>query len=91
MAGHVTRTTLTLPTKLLEQVDDTVCAGKIRGRNAFVAEAIRRELAAQEEAEIDAAFALMAEDEEYLAESDRINEEFAIADWEAFQLGESSA
>lgn len=90
MAAGMTRTTLALPTDLLDQVDQAVREGKARSRNAFVAAAISRDLAAQEEAEIDADFALMATDEDYQAEAARISAEFAVADWEAFQIGESA-
>ena len=37
---------------------------------------------------IDAAFAAMANDAEYLAEAEVICEEFAASDWEAFLLAE---
>ena len=41
-----------------------------------------------ERAAIDAAFAGMADDKECLEEARAISEEFAQADWEAFQIGE---
>ena len=53
--------------------------------------ALRHELAAQKRAEIDAAFAAMADDPEYQAESLMIADEFAIAEWEAFQVAESQS
>jgi metal-responsive CopG/Arc/MetJ family transcriptional regulator len=84
----VTRTTLALPADLLAAVDEAVRAGKARSRNEFVALALRRLLDEQERMRIDAEFALMAEDEEYLAEARRIAEEFAVSDWEALQIGE---
>lgn len=49
----------------------------------------RQESAALKRAEIDAEFAEMANDTEYLAEVEILNQEFAHADWEAFKLGES--
>ncbi len=48
--------------------------------------ALRRELAALERAEIDAAFEGMAEDAEYQAEVTQIIKEFAQADREAWRL-----
>lgn len=63
--------------------------GKARSRNEFVALALRHELAAQKRAEIDAAFAAMADDAEYQTEVAIMSNEFATADWEAFQIGES--
>ena len=46
--------------------------------------------AAETQAEIDAAFAAMADDVEYLAEAQRIAAEFAVADWEAFRSQEEA-
>ncbi len=89
MKSDSVRTTLSLPSDLLEAADQMVREGKARTRNEFVAMALRRELAAQRRAKIDAAFAEMANDEEYKAEALRIVEEFAEADWEAFQIGEA--
>ncbi len=66
-------------------------AGYVRSRNEFVAMALRREIEAQKRVEIDAAFAGMADDTEYQAESLAIASEFALAEWEAFQLSESQS
>ena len=85
------RTTLSLPADLLEATDQAVRAGKVRSRNEFVAMALRHELAAQKRAEIDAAFAAMTDDPEYLAESLMIADEFALAEWDAFQVSESQS
>jgi metal-responsive CopG/Arc/MetJ family transcriptional regulator len=84
-----TRTTLALPAGLLAEVDEAVRAGKARSRNAFVALALRHELRALEEAAIDAEFAGMASDQAYYRLSLQLADEFAKADWEAFQLGEN--
>lgn len=86
MPHSAMRTTLTLPAELLERVDRAVNEGRARSRGAFVVQAVERDLARQERAAIDAAFASMAEDEEYLEESRRIASEFANADAEAFRL-----
>ncbi len=83
------RTILALPAELLEAADRAVQQGKARSRNEFVAQALRHELATQKRAEIDAAFAAMADDEEYQAEAMTIADESAKADWEAFHIGES--
>ena len=88
MAVKTVRTTISLPTDLLTAADRAVRAGEARSRNELVINALRRELAAIERAAIDAAFAGMADDKEYLEEARVINEEFAQADWEAFQIGE---
>ena len=50
---------------------------------------MRHELAALKRAEIDTAFADMANDTEYQAEALQIEAEFFLASWEALQLGES--
>jgi metal-responsive CopG/Arc/MetJ family transcriptional regulator len=88
MAAHTVRTTITLPANLMEAADEAVRNGKARSRNELLVTALRRELEAQERAAIDAAFAHMADDVEYLAEAQAIAEEFAEADWEAFRLAE---
>ncbi|MBA3923914.1 MAG: CopG family transcriptional regulator, partial [Nostocaceae cyanobacterium] len=46
--------------------DKMVESGKAKSRNEFVAQALRRELALLKRAEIDAEFAHMADDAEYL-------------------------
>lgn len=88
MAATTVRTTITLPADLLAAADRAVQEGKARTRNELVANALRRELAAQRRAAVDAAFAQMAADAEYQAEAQALSEEFARADWEALQAGE---
>ncbi len=85
----IVRTTLALPIELLEAADRAVRKGKAKSRNEFVTQALRHELAAQKRAEIDAAFASMADDIEYQTEAAMISNEFVQADWEAFEIGES--
>ncbi len=89
MKNQTVRTTLTLPSELLEATDKAVQQGKAKSRNEFVAQALRRELAALKRAEIDTALAEMANDPEYQAEVLKMEAEFASAQWEALQLGES--
>ena len=88
MKKQTVRTTLNLPSELLEDTDRAVSQGKAKNRNEFVAQALRNELAALRKAEIDAAFSAMADDAEYQAEAQQIEAEFATACWEALQLGE---
>jgi metal-responsive CopG/Arc/MetJ family transcriptional regulator len=88
MALQTVRTTVALPVDLLEAVDRAVRAGKARSRNELVAMALRRELAAQERAAIDAAIADMADDPAYRAEAGELATAFAAADWEALRLAE---
>lgn len=91
MATHTVRTTLALPADLLAAVDQAIRAGKARSRNELVAMALRRELAAQQRASIDAAFAAMAQDPAYQAEAQEIAAACAAADWEALRLAEGAS
>lgn len=86
MATGMVRTTLALPAELIEAADNAVRNGKADSRNAFVAAALRRELAAQRRAEIDASIARMATDIEYQREAAQIMAEFENADGEAARL-----
>ena len=86
MATGKIRTTLALPAELLKATDKAVREGKARSRNEFVAEALRRELAARRRAEIDAEIAEMANDPEYRRESEQIMAEFANADSETARM-----
>lgn len=88
MPSGVVRTTLALPAELLAAVDKAVREGKARSRNEWVAIAMRRELAAQRRAEIDASFIGLGDDPDYRAEAELLDKEFAQSDWEAFQLAE---
>ena len=89
MPTHTVRTTLTIPADILKAVDRAVRAGNARSRNEFVTTALRHELAAQERAAIDAAFAAMANDPLYQAEAAELTTAFATADWEALRLTET--
>jgi metal-responsive CopG/Arc/MetJ family transcriptional regulator len=88
MALRTVRTTFTLPADLLEAMDRAVREGNARSRNELITTALRRELAAQERAAIDAAFAAMADDPVYHAEAREVATAFAAADWEAIRLAE---
>lgn len=91
MKRQTVRTTLTLPSELLEATDLAVSQGKTKSRNEFIAQALRHELAALRRAEIDAALAEMAQNPEYQAEVLKMEAEFATASWEALQLAEKDA
>jgi metal-responsive CopG/Arc/MetJ family transcriptional regulator len=88
MSKESVRTTLTLPASLLDAVDRAVRGGHTSSRNAFICAALRRELAARERAEIDAAFAHMADDDAYRAEAAALADRFLPADWEALRQAE---
>jgi Arc/MetJ-type ribon-helix-helix transcriptional regulator len=85
------RTTITLPADLVDAADQAVRAGKARNRNDLLIMALRRELAAQRRAEIDADLAAMANDLELQAEAEQIEREFASADDEAARLAASES
>ena len=88
MSKRMTRTTLALPPDLLTEVDQAVNSGMVHSRNELIYAAIRHELDRLERVTIDAAFSMMADDDEYVAEVEAINQEFAQADWEAYRVGE---
>ena len=89
MGDYTVRTTLTLPMELLEAADKAVQLGKVKSRNEFVAQALRREIAAQKRQQIDAALAKMANDPDYQAEAQQIEAEFAETQWEAWRYADS--
>jgi metal-responsive CopG/Arc/MetJ family transcriptional regulator len=82
------RTTISLPSELIEATDLAVNQGKAKSRAEFIAQALRHELAALKRAEIDAQLAEMAQNPEYQAEVLKMEAEFAPASWEALQLEE---
>ena len=90
MPTHTVRTTLALPADLLAAVDQAIQAGHARSRNELVTRALQRELAAQQRAAIDTAFAAMAEDPIYQTEAQALADAFAQADWEALRLAEGT-
>jgi len=71
------RTTVALPTDLLEAVDVLVQEGEAESRNNFLERALRHELAASRRAAIDAEFAQMKNDAAFQAEAVQIAEDFA--------------
>lgn len=89
MKNQTVRTTITLPAELLAATDKAVSQGKAKSRNEFVAQALLHELEALKRAEIDAALMEMAQDPDYQAQVLQMEAEFAVASWEALQLGES--
>ncbi len=88
MPRTVKRTTLTLPTDLVERIDRAVRAGRARSRTEFIAEVVARDLATQERDAVDAEFAHMADDPDYLAESAQLEAQLAGAGAEALRLAE---
>jgi metal-responsive CopG/Arc/MetJ family transcriptional regulator len=83
------RTTLTLPKDLLDAADREVRRGGARTRNELIARALRHELAARRRRDIDNTYRELASEAELQAESLRVAEEFAEADWEALRKSEA--
>jgi metal-responsive CopG/Arc/MetJ family transcriptional regulator len=82
------RTTVTLPTDLINRSQHFIDGGTVPSRNALIVAAVERFLSELERQEIDRQFEAMAEDEEYQAMNQQLSEEFADSDWEALTEGE---
>ncbi len=82
------RTTITVPSKLIDRAQHFVDSGTIPSRNALIIAAIEQYLLELERQEIDQQFEGMAEDTAYQALQQEINESFAESDWEALNEGE---
>ncbi len=91
MGAQTVRTTITLPAELIDAADRAVREGRARSRNDLLVAALRRELAAQERAQIDASFAVLADDREFQQESVELAEEAVRSGWEALQIAEADA
>ncbi len=90
MPSSSVRTTLAIPTDLLQATDALVSQGKANSRNEFIAQALKHELASLKRAEIDESLAEMAQQQDYQTEVLEMDSEFAIASWEALELGENN-
>jgi len=86
MPSPSVRTTLAIPTDLLQATDVLVSQGKANSRNEFIAQALKHELASLKKAEIDESLAEMAQQQDYQTEVLKMDSEFAIASWEALEL-----
>lgn len=85
------RTTVTIPTRLIQRSQRFLDLGIVPNRNAFVVAAMERFVEQLEREEIDRQFAEMAEDVEYQALDEEVVESFRFTDWEALNLAEQSA
>jgi len=86
-----TRTTIALPSELLDGVDAAVRDGHASSRNDFLSRAVRSELERLERRAIDKEFEAMATDAVYRKEASRITDEYEIADWEALRVAEDDS
>jgi L-lactate utilization protein LutC len=78
-------TTVRLPRNVYERAKTVVVRSQASSFNEFVVQAIEEKVRRLTEAEIDAAFAQMADDADYQRSSIALASEFAKSDWEAFQ------
>ena len=85
-AVPLVRTTIALPGDLIEEVDCEVRQGNAASRNDFIRLAVARELWRRQEAAIDAQFAEVLADPEYIAEMEQIMKEFESADSETARM-----
>jgi hypothetical protein len=79
-------TTLRVPSRLFEEARTLVEEGRTEAGsfNEFVVESLHDKIEALKQEWIDAEFAGMANDPKYRQESEKIAEEFATSDWNAF-------
>jgi metal-responsive CopG/Arc/MetJ family transcriptional regulator len=89
MKPKTIRTTLSLPSDLLQNIDIIISQGQAKSRNEFVAKAIADQIAILRRAEINAQLAEMTQNPEHQAEILKMEAEFASSSWEALQLGEN--
>jgi len=82
------RTTVRLPRALYDEARKFVDCSPAENINDFFVTAICNYVKMLRRKQIDAAFAGMAEDADYLKESKLIEEDFGPSDWEAFEISE---
>jgi len=84
------RTTVTLPTSLLQRSQKLIDSGQVPNRNVLIISALERLLVDLEREEIDRQFAAMAADADYQALHTKMAESFDESDWEALLDGEQT-
>ena len=85
------RTTVTIPSSLMQRSQHFLDKGIVPNRNAFVVAALERFIAELDRQEIDRQFAAMADDVEYQAWNEQMAESFSASDRETLHLAEKSA
>src|SRR5271167_2316788 len=86
-AKQYQNTTVRLPRHVYERAKTVVIQSQASSFNEFVVQAIEEKVRRLTEAEIDAAFAQMAHDENYQRSPNALASEFAKSDGEAFESG----
>src|ERR1700685_1746592 len=83
-------TTVRLPRQIYERAKTVIGrSSHLASFNEFVVQAIEEKVRKLTEAEIDAAFAKMADDQDYQNSSIALTEEFSRSDWEALKAGDA--
>jgi len=80
------RTTINLPSGLVERAQRLVDMGLVQSRNALILAALEHFVEHLERQVIDAQFAAMADDEAYHTLNLDLADEFAKSDWEALEF-----
>lgn len=80
------RTTVDIPDNLLVEIDKALKRGIAKSRNAFMIQAIQSYLKQLSRQWIDEQFEKMQYDKRYQKLNLQLSEEFAKADWEAWQI-----
>ena len=88
LANTMHRTTVDLPSDLVERTQRFIETGAARSRNSVIVTALEKHLDQMEREAIDAQFAAMATDESHQRLMVSIAEEFAKSDWEALNEAE---
>ena len=86
-AKRYQNTTVRLPRHVYEQAKTVAIRSQSSSFNEFVVQAIEEKVRRLTEAEIDAAFAQMANDDDYQRSAIALSREFEKSDWEASQSG----
>lgn len=84
-------TTVRLPRQVYERAKTATRRSQASSFNEFVVQAIEEKVSRLSEAEIDAAFAQMADDPDYQRDSVALAREFEKSDWEALEPPVKSA
>ena len=84
------RTTISLPDNLVREIDLLIEVGDIKSRNQLIVEALQDKVKQLKDADIDAQFALMRDDSDYIEKTLNIESEFANADAEALKIAENA-
>ena len=82
------RTTITVPTDLINRSQHFIKNGAIPSRNALIVSALEHFLLLLERQEIDRQFDMLAEDTAYQALNEQVVVDFADSDWDALRVGE---